>query len=134
MFRFREDKRFIWCARILFYTAVTVGFIAAFSPADSSLQPHMHDKLAHTASFFLLACFLHHAHPSLSILIDMLILMVIGIFIEIVQSMLPYRSFEWLDWGADILGATIYFLIWYGITALFQARLPKVENHRSSLD
>ncbi|KAB1197263.1 MULTISPECIES: VanZ family protein [Haloferax] len=47
---------------------------------------------------------------------------VFGACIELVQALLPYRSFSLLDMGANLFGAFVGGVLWYAVTRLQTGR------------
>ncbi|WP_411965370.1 VanZ family protein [Haloferax sp. YSMS24] len=45
-----------------------------------------------------------------------------GATIELVQALVPYRSFSLLDMGANVLGAFVGVVLWYAVTRLQTGR------------
>lgn len=100
-----------WFKIILFYGALLLGCIMAFSPSEMGLQPQLNDKLLHSGGFAVMAFLSHMAHPRVPIIRLIVGLSLFGIGIELIQAWLPYRDFSLWDWGADILGVVLYFQI-----------------------
>ncbi len=65
-------------------------------------QLHLLDKLAHLLMFAAGGFWLGLRLPALATGIA---LVALGVLIEWLQSLTPYRSAEFLDWVADVLGA-----------------------------
>lgn len=101
----------LWLSRLIFYSALLVGTFMAFAPANESVHQHVNDKLMHGLGFFLFAMFSHFAHPRVSALYPMIGLSLFGLGIELVQAYLPYRSFSWMDWFADLAGIGAYYFV-----------------------
>jgi len=99
----------IWLNKLVFYFAVIAGCVIAFSPAEAGLQPQLNDKFLHTTGFFVMAFLAHLAHPYAKKMHLIIGLAILGLMIELVQAYLPYRDFSLWDWGADILGAVLYY-------------------------
>ncbi len=100
---------YLWLNRIIFYSALLVGCLMAFTPGDMGLQPQFNDKLLHASGFFVMAFLSHLAHPNKNSLWLIFGLTLFGVVIELVQAYLPYRTFSLWDWFADILGLLLYF-------------------------
>jgi len=101
----------IWLNKIIFYTAVMIGCVMAFSPAETGLQPALNDKFLHTTGFMIMALLAHMAHPNTPLLRLIIGLSLLGMAIELIQACLPYRDFSLWDWCADVLGIVLYFQI-----------------------
>lgn len=108
--RFSCLFRYLWLNQSIFYLSLIVSCVVAFMPTEGTVQENMNDKLAHCGSFFILSLLLHLAYPKTRLLFIFVYMAMFGIGIEIVQAYLPYRSFEWLDWGADMLGIILYLV------------------------
>jgi VanZ family protein len=69
------------------------------------------DKLFHCIAFgsFTFAFIL--AFPKYSYRLIILFSMALGIFVEVIQSFLPYRSFSFLDMLADLIGILLSALL-----------------------
>ncbi len=86
------------------------------SPAAPQRLPFL-DKAAHLILFAVLSLFLarslHHIRSKKSIvLLAAAVSLFYGLLIEIHQSFIPYRSFEYLDLLADGVGAGLGGLFW----------------------
>ncbi len=99
-----------WLFKIAFYSAILMGCYMAFTPVESGLQTKFNDKILHALGFFIMAMMAQFAHPKTSFTILTVGLAFFGFAIELVQAYLPYRSFSLWDLGADVLGASIYFM------------------------
>jgi len=104
-------SRWVWLNKTIFYIAVVLGCIIAFSPSEAGLQPQLNDKFLHIVGFFLISVLCHLAHPKVHKGLLLLGLAVLGLAIEMVQAYLPYRDFSLLDWAADISGVFVYFCL-----------------------
>lgn len=67
------------------------------------------DKVGHVFAFFVLAIFIDGAFPKLSYLwLKIPVLLSYGLFIELVQYNLTYRTFSLADVAADAIGLCLY--------------------------
>jgi len=98
-------------ARCLFYGALLGGCYLAFSPGGTNLHAHFNDKLLHAAGFFVMMGLAHFAYPYSRRGFVIIGLALFGVFIELVQAYLPYRSFSLADWVADLVGIFMYQLL-----------------------
>ena len=103
--------RWIWLNRTLFYLALVLGCIAAFTPPKANWQPHLNDKVLHFVFFFGMAFLAQLAHPRVHALFPIVGLSAFGLGIELVQAYLPHREFSLWDWAADCAAVLAYFLI-----------------------
>jgi len=95
-------------SRLLFAVALVLVF--AGSVMKISLGPDFRfgDKVGHAVVFFLLAALAQLGYAERRVVARlMLALLGYGLFIELVQALLPWREFSWLDWGADALGIAL---------------------------
>lgn len=101
---------YVMMFRWAFFSAIVVACYFAFMPVpDDSLLQDINDKLQHIAAFFLLALLLDFAYPAVPYRWRKVLgLLGYGLFIEIVQYFLPYRSADLLDWIADGTGLLVY--------------------------
>lgn len=71
----------------------------------------INDKLAHMLIFFALALLNSHMWSGRYTWRSLVALSLLGLVIELIQFSLPWRSFSWLDWLADIVGVLVYHLL-----------------------
>lgn len=102
---------FFWRNKALFYLAMVLGCVVAFSPAEAGLQPKLNDKFLHFVGFVLMGWLCHLAHPRGAYWYQILGLAMFGMGVELVQAYLPYRTFSWLDWVADLSGLLAYYVL-----------------------
>ena len=107
----RHPFGYLWLNIIVFYSALIAGCLMAFSPNNMGLQPQMNDKLLHAFGFFVIAILSHLAHPDQRNILLIIGLALFGMAIELIQAYLPYRTFSFWDWCADVLGLLLYFLL-----------------------
>ena len=66
------------------------------------------DKVGHAVVFFLLAALAQASHAERRVVARlMLALLGYGLFIELVQALLPWRDFSLWDWAADGVGIAL---------------------------
>jgi VanZ family protein len=102
----------ITIARILLCAAVVFTFYEAtiLNPFQSPATDNS-DKFLHALAFFSLAFLADLSFPSGKLFLRKLIfLLFFGIFIELVQVYLPWRSAEMMDLVADFAGMALYFI------------------------
>jgi len=97
--------------RVCFYGALLAGCVLAFSPLDRALHANFDDKLLHYAGFFVLGLLSFLSHPRVPLIWLALMLSGFGLFIEVVQAYIPFRSFSLADWAADAAGACSAYLL-----------------------
>ncbi|ABO24760.1 VanZ family protein [Shewanella loihica] len=95
----------------LLLAIIVISYLVFSRPNYPQVIPHM-DKLGHLGSFFCLALLTHLAfEPKWYSLAG--ILAGYALFIELVQSRLPYRSASSADFIADMVGVLLfYFGLW----------------------
>ena len=71
----------------------------------------INDKVAHGSIFFVLSFLSFHSLGRQYGLLTLVALACFGLLIEVIQYFLPWRSFSWMDWVADISGILAYELI-----------------------
>lgn len=102
-------------ARILLGIALVLVAWQSLVPVDDVLVQTTWDKFAHGLVFVvlgLIAAFaLRRNRPGFALLG----LVLFGLMLEIAQGLSGVRSFEWLDLGADALGAWLGLLFGLGI-------------------
>jgi len=81
------------------------------------------DKQAHFIIFFGITLLCSRGMRESYGLKMLLWLAVLGFVLEAVQWLVPWRSFSWLDWFADIAGILSYHILF-----LIKAR---IQNYRS---
>lgn len=81
----------------------------------------VNDKVGHVLIFFILTFLCQHSfqhHYGFLVLVG---LSLFGLVIEMVQYYLPWRSFSWLDWIADLGGIVAYDVL-YRLQRLYAVR------------
>ena len=106
-----SSSKLLILSRIVFYSALCLGCVMAFAPGGDVLHSHVNDKLLHACGLFLMAFLAHAAHPQARAYLPFIGLVLFGLGIELVQALLPYRSFSIMDWFADALGVAAYHLL-----------------------
>lgn len=100
-----------WAIIILIVSIVNVG-------TNANIEIHVIDKIVHTGMYGLLALlmivgFLKQRSSNYirfnAIRLSVIITTMYGISIEIVQSFIPERGFDWVDMIANTIGAFIGF-------------------------
>ncbi len=96
--------------KILFFITAGIVFLLAVIPND-----HIHltfqyaDKVKHFTAFFVLSLLLNRASSTMKHrLRNMLALLLFGIFIEIIQIYIIYRSSSIYDVYADAIGILLF--------------------------
>jgi len=94
--------------RALFAVALVLVFVGSVLRITVGPDFRFSDKVAHAVAFFLLVALaqLGYAERGLAARL-MLALLGYGLFIELVQALLPWREFSLLDWAADGLGIAL---------------------------
>lgn len=76
------------------------------------------DKLNHMMAFFILAGLTKGAMPTKRLGLRWLVLLSYALLIELIQSFLPYRFADTLDFVADVIGILIFEMLLMGLTFL----------------
>lgn len=105
--------RAIWVAGIIGFLAISV--IPTGRNPFSGIEAG--DKIAHLGVFFILALF-PAATGAVSKKAATVVLVIVAVTSESLQSMLPYRSWEVLDIAADLLGLFAGLAAGYALTRL----------------
>ena len=92
---------------IALYTLIFA--LAIIPPCEGQASIPYLDKLIHFLAFFILSVGTLYAFRVTQIFQCILFIVCYGIFIEVIQYFIPYRSFEILDIIADIIGALVGF-------------------------
>jgi VanZ family protein len=123
MFKLIFNKRIF---KILFFITLAIVFILALVPNDHVTIEYIYaDKLKHMSAFFMLSLLLNRASSTLKHRIrNMILLLLFGIFIEVVQLYFPHRESSVLDVIADFAGIVL-FQVSYSIFKLIKFKLKK---------
>ena len=98
--------------RLLFILGVIVTLILTLSmPIGLAKSGLINDKVAHAVTFSVLAFLFSHTLGNKYGFQAIVILAAFGLLIELIQYFLPWRSFSWLDWIADLMGIFVYEII-----------------------
>ena len=99
-------------ARLLFASAILFTLYEATERHPLTILPPLSsDKVLHGMAFYLLSFLMDMAYPSNRILLrKVLFLAFFGIFIELVQVYLPWRSAEVMYFIADCIGIALYLI------------------------
>jgi len=98
--------------RLLLLAAVAIISFLAFTPLQVPVTEDLNDKVSHVLAFLALALLLDVSFPTKPFgIAKVAVLLGYGLFIEVVQYFLPYRTFSFLDWMADGVGLAAYLLV-----------------------
>jgi len=98
--------------RIVFWlNTLLLLYLTLSKPTGLGIGIDHIDKLFHLVGFAAFAFFLYLGYPHLKSLRVVLISLALGILVEIIQSILPYRSFDLFDLAADFIGIAAAVLI-----------------------
>lgn len=107
--------RYPWRWQLAGFLLLVFVMIAALVPKlpfhELALQFRISDKVMHIAAFAFLAVWFSGQYENRSYWRIALGLIAFGILIELVQSMVSYRTAEWMDLIGDAAGITIGLLI-----------------------
>ncbi|HIP41219.1 MAG TPA: antibiotic resistance protein VanZ [Campylobacterales bacterium] len=109
--------------KILFFITTTVIFILAIVPNDHIDLGFVYaDKIKHVTAFFVLSLLLNRSSSRLKHrLRNMGALLLFGIFIELIQSFISYRTASPDDIIADVTGILL-FQLFYSLLRLIRYR------------
>lgn len=100
--------------RALFAVALVLVFVVSVLKVSVGPEFRFSDKVGHAVVFFLLAALAQASHAERRIVARlMLALLAYGLFIELVQALLPWREFSLWDWGADGVGIALCVALAY---------------------
>jgi len=98
--------------RLLFILGIIVTLILTLSiPVGLVKSGLINDKVAHAVTFSVLAFLYSHTLDKNYGFQALVLLAAFGFLIELIQYFLPWRSFSWLDWVADLVGIFVYEII-----------------------
>jgi VanZ family protein len=98
--------------RVLLGMALLVISYFAFTPLETPVVGQLNDKLSHIFAFIVLAFLVDFSWPQTSWNpLKYIPLFGYGLFIEVVQAVIPNRIFSTWDMVADLLGLLIYTLL-----------------------
>ncbi|QUM75327.1 VanZ family protein [Moritella sp. 24] len=103
------DKYKHWFRLLLFMVIVAICLLA-FAKPSSDIPSLGNDKLNHALAFVTLALLFDYSFPNRTITLFMTLLG-FGIFIELIQGMIPGRDTSHWDIVADLIGITSYLII-----------------------
>ena len=124
--------------KISLFVTVSAIFFLAFHKFSYQNRPffyflvNFNDKLNHIVAFMVLAFLIEKAYNMKNVLLNSLILLSLGAFIEIYQLLfVPGRSFSLKDFLADCVGIAVYIII-KKIHAAYKKRkrIYKIDNLR----
>lgn len=78
-------------------------------PATLNAIPNS-DKLIHLSTYFLLTYWFLHAYPK-QLMLTVVGFILMGVALELLQSMTDYRFFEWLDIAMNVSGVIIAHIL-----------------------
>ena len=99
--------------RVMTWALLAVGLMVAALPSMPEVNVSNADKYMHLLAFFGFAFLLDISDTRSFWRYKVPILLGYGALIEVMQALLPWRSFDPLDWVADALGVLAYWLVWY---------------------
>ncbi len=90
-----------------------VIFVFSVIPVKSFPLENINDKLEHAFAFFVLYILLRKTWESRSFFRLAVYVFLYGLFIELVQYFLPYRTFSFFDIVANSIGIFAGITFWY---------------------
>ncbi|WP_392340832.1 VanZ family protein [Moritella marina] len=103
------DKYKLWF-RLLFVIVTVAICLLAFAKPSSDIPSLGYDKLNHFIAFATLALLFDYSFPNRTVTLFMTLLS-FGIFIELIQGLIPSRDTSHWDIVADLVGITSYLLL-----------------------
>lgn len=98
--------------RLAFYMTFVMVTLLALLPQEQAVLTTGWDKMNHLLAFFVLALLIDRSYPRLSLWHSKLpLLLIYGLWIELLQWFMPGRFFSGLDVLADGLGLLIYAML-----------------------
>lgn len=95
-------------ARALFAVALALVFVGSVVQVSIGPEFRLSDKVQHAVAFLLLALLARIGYPETRVADRlMLALLAYGLFIELVQALLPWRECSLFDWAADAAGVAL---------------------------
>ncbi len=96
---------------LLIVSIIGTLFLTLDTPTRIIKVNIINDKAAHALVFFVLAFLYSHTVGKGYGVKEASLLIIFGLLIELIQYLLPWRSFSLLDWLADIIGIAGYEII-----------------------
>ena len=115
-------RRFVW--RVMFVAALVWTAWGSLVPMSSLPPLHVWDKFAHAAIYALLTALLLQTQWAPRPWIAAACVMFFGIVIELAQAGTAYRSGDWHDALANLVGVVLALGAWYGWRRLATSRDP----------
>ncbi|PVZ63550.1 VanZ family protein [Pelagibaculum spongiae] len=103
----------LWVASLLASLAIVLWL--ALRQGSVPLIGHYNDKLLHIIAFTFLAAHCRIALPKIPATIQVVGLISFALLIELLQLLLPWRYFSWMDIAADAVGMMIFWGIFAGV-------------------
>lgn len=112
-------------ARALFALALVLVFAGSVMKIAVGPDFRFSDKVGHAVVFFLLAALAQAGYAGRRVVARlMLALLGYGLFIELVQALLPWREFSLWDWAADGVGIALCVVLAHRLRQRVAARRP----------
>lgn len=92
---------------LMFAIMVAALFYGSAAPTSVPALESPWDKLAHLVYFAALAVLFVVATGTRSLLTAVIVVGFVGMADELVQSTVPYRDASWVDFAADLIGASV---------------------------
>jgi VanZ family protein len=120
------ERILIFLMRVALVVALLAGTYLATTTGGTTVTEAINDKFAHLLGFYLLAVLADLSFPRVTYGLHKIAPLIgYGLLIEIIQWLLPYRTFSMLDLAADGAG-----LFCYGLTLLLLRRFPSIGPRR----
>ena len=106
----------LWVISLLTSLALVLWFALKQGPAPAF--GHYGDKLLHAIAFTFLAAHCRIALPKIAVILQIIGLIGFALLIELLQLLLPWRYFSWMDIAADAVGMMIFWGMFAGVMAV----------------
>ena len=98
-------------SRAAFAFALLLTLYFTTTANEPGIASVINDKVSHALAFLVLAFLGDISFPQARFVLPIACgLAAYGMLIECIQYFLPYRSFSLLDFAADLLGISVYFI------------------------
>ena len=109
---------------IQFLVLLALFLYLGLTPSPEKSVPMFNDKLMHFSGYFVAALSISFAHPTRSLWLRAIFLIVFSIAIEIGQHFMPPRSFDVFDIVANSMGVVIGMVsVYFACKTLAKQRL-----------
>lgn len=116
--------------RVTFYVFLGLGLVVALIPLTlPETGVNFADKLIHFFVFFCYAVWLNIISSRDFWRWQLPFMASYGMLTELLQGVVPWRSFSLLDWLFDVFGLVLYGIIWHFIGGYVRSFVERVIKH-----